>query len=193
MKISVIAAGFAAAMALGAPASAALIEFDVSGLYMSKDSGEVYAPTGTFRWDNASFTISDVNVTSPFSTYTSGLYDSTAEEFTLFGSGSSGATELAISVFGTWFNDLESGAPGDTFFFGADPREADPARSGWPGAGAAARGPAASGSRARRACVLQETREGLISPRPECEKAALRGGLCSFAKALLRRCRQAPP
>ncbi len=123
MKISVIAAGFAAAMALGAPASAALIEFDVSGLYMSKDSGEVYAPTGTFRWDNASFTISDVNVTSPFSTYTSGLYDSTAEEFTLFGSGSSGATELAISVFGTWFNDLESGAPGDTFFFGADPRE----------------------------------------------------------------------
>ncbi len=123
MKISVIAAGFAAAMALGAPASAALIEFDVSGLYMMKDSGEVYTPTGTFRWDNASFTVSDVNVTSPFSTYASGTYDSAAEEFTLFGSGSSGATELAISLFGTWFNDLESGAPGDTFSFGADPRE----------------------------------------------------------------------
>ena len=123
MKISVIAAGFAAAMALGAPASAALIEFDVSGLFMMKDTGEVYTPTGTFRWDNASFTVSDVNVTSPFSTYASGFYDSAAEEFVLSGSGPSGATELAISLFGPWFNDLESGAPGDTFSFLAIPSE----------------------------------------------------------------------
>lgn len=124
MKISVIAAGFAAAMALGAPASAAVIEFDVSGLYMEDVStGDIYTPLGTFRWDNVTFVVSDVNVTSPFSTYASGLYDSAAESFTLSGSGGSGATELMISLFGSWFNDLESGAPGDNFFFAADPIE----------------------------------------------------------------------
>ncbi len=125
MRISVLAAGFAAAMALGGvPARAALIEFDVSGLFMEDVStGDIYTPSGTFRWDNVSFTVSDVNVTSPFSIYASGFYDSADEQFVLFGSGSSGATELAITLFGSWFNDLESGAPGDTFSFLAIPSE----------------------------------------------------------------------
>ncbi len=124
MKKFLISVSVAAMTGLAAPASAALIEFDVSGLFMENaGTGGIYVPTGTFRWDNVSFAVTDVNVTTPFSGYSSGFYYSADESFVLSGSGPSGMTDLVINLFGNWFNDLESGSPGDTFFFGAHPLE----------------------------------------------------------------------
>ncbi len=121
-----MSAAVASMLGLAVPATAAIVEFDVGGLFMEDvATGDLYTPTGTFRWDNGSFDVFDVNVTSPFASYGSGSYDYAGERFTLFGSGPGGATELVIELFGPWFNDLESGSAGDTFSFSAYPEETE--------------------------------------------------------------------
>lgn len=88
--LSVAAVMSAAAL----PASAALLEFDISSLYMSSPlpSIGIYAPDGiggtgpaTFRFDTDTGAVSDVNVHTPFDSYDSGNWDPGDQEFALFG------------------------------------------------------------------------------------------------------------
>lgn len=64
----VMCAGFTA------PAQASLIEFNSNDLFMEFSTGGGYSPNGTFRFDTDTFAVTDVDITTPFGTYTSGSH-----------------------------------------------------------------------------------------------------------------------
>gem|GEM_PF-2175761 len=95
MKKTLSALSVAALMSGAAlPASAALLEFDISGLFMITTSGpsSIYSPDGlggtgpaTFRFDTDTLAVSDAQINTPFDTYVTGNWDAGDQEFAFFG------------------------------------------------------------------------------------------------------------
>lgn len=115
-------------------ASADVIEFDVSGLYMSDETGGgcCYTPLGTFRFDTVSYDVYDVSVSSPFEMYGVGVYDDDSQAFGLFSDGFEDAdsTTPALVIdfdleLATILSEIAGGSAGDTYYFYVEPREYD--------------------------------------------------------------------
>lgn len=123
-----------AASVFAMSANAYVIEFDVSGLYMSDETGPgcCYAPTGTYRFDTTTQNVYDVSISSPFETYLSGSYDSGSQYFGLFSVGLEDADPTTAPLvidfkleFATILAAVTGGTVGDTYTFGVEPYEKD--------------------------------------------------------------------
>lgn len=118
----------ALAMSLASTSNAALLEVDVSALYMSDDkngNGCCYRPTGTFEFDTNTQLVSNVNVSSIFETYSFGSFDANFDAFGLFSTNSDLVLDIVFFSFNDLLNDIATAVVGDSFFCSADPTEFD--------------------------------------------------------------------